>query len=61
MDVNIPPDILDETSEGKSVAPENGSIKLQCNATGLPQPNVTWKREDGRPIVYRENGQRIRK
>ncbi|XP_001599961.2 lachesin [Nasonia vitripennis] len=57
MTVVIPPDILDETSEGL-VAHEGGNIKLRCVATGSPEPNVTWKREDGRPIVLRENGQK---
>ncbi|XP_014212388.1 lachesin-like [Copidosoma floridanum] len=57
MSVMIPPDIVDDTSEGL-VAHEEGNIKLRCEATGWPQPNVTWKREDGRPIVLRENGQK---
>lgn len=57
MAVVIPPDIVDETSEG-SVAHEGGNIKLRCFATGLPEPNVTWRREDGRAIVLRENGKK---
>ncbi|XP_014238305.1 lachesin-like [Trichogramma pretiosum] len=57
MTVVIPPDIMDETSEGL-VAHEGGNIKLRCVATGSPEPNVTWKREDGHKIVLRENGQK---
>jgi neurotrimin len=59
MTVVIPPDIIDETSEGL-VAHEGGNIKLRCVATGSPEPNVTWKREDGRNIVLRDNGQKKR-
>ena len=59
MTVVIPPDIMDETSE-EPVAQEGGNIKLRCVATGSPEPNVTWKREDGRAIVLRENGQKKR-
>ena len=57
MTVVIPPDIMDDTSEGL-VAHEGGNIKLRCIATGIPEPNVTWKREDGRPIVLREGGRK---
>ena len=57
MTVVIPPDIMDDTSEGL-VAHEGGNIKLRCVATGIPEPNVTWKREDGRPIVLREGGRK---
>ncbi|XP_058799742.1 lachesin-like isoform X2 [Phymastichus coffea] len=59
MTVVVPPDIIDEASdEGGLVAHEGGNIKLRCVATGIPEPNVTWKREDGRAIVLRENQQR---
>ncbi|KAJ8673794.1 hypothetical protein QAD02_005056 [Eretmocerus hayati] len=57
MDVVVPPDIIDNTSDGL-VAHEGGNIRLRCDATGLPEPNVTWKREDGRSIVLREAGQK---
>lgn len=57
MIVKVPPDILDDMSEGL-VVQEGGNIRLHCNATGFPQPNVTWRREDGNNIIMRENGQK---
>lgn len=56
MEVVVPPDIMDEpstTGGGELVANEGGSIKLRCVATGVPEPNVTWKRENNSPIVLR--------
>nr|CAD7395538.1 unnamed protein product [Timema cristinae] len=59
LDVVIPPDILndEETTDG-GVAPENGSVRLRCKATGVPEPMVLWRREDSRTIVLRHDGGR---
>ncbi|XP_063241695.1 lachesin-like [Bacillus rossius redtenbacheri] len=61
LDVVVPPDILndEETADG-GVAPENGSVRLRCKATGVPEPRVQWKREDHRSIVLRHDGGRER-
>ncbi|KAG7202952.1 hypothetical protein KM043_010089 [Ampulex compressa] len=56
MEVQIPPDIMDDKSE--KVTNEGGNVRLRCVATGSPTPVVTWKREDGRNIVLRDNGQK---
>ncbi|XP_015126699.1 lachesin [Diachasma alloeum] len=56
MVVQIPPDIIDEDSTDGMVTRERGNIKLRCKATGIPQPMVTWRREDGRNITLREEG-----
>ncbi|XP_032680207.1 lachesin-like [Odontomachus brunneus] len=58
MEVVIPPDIMDDESSDGMVTHEGGSIRLRCVATGSPKPIVTWKREDGRNIVLREDGQK---
>lgn len=50
----------DESSDGL-VMKEGGNITLRCVATGTPNPTVVWKREDGRDIIQREDGQRQRK
>ncbi|XP_012257679.2 lachesin-like [Athalia rosae] len=60
MEVVIPPDImdLDDSTEGLTTK-EGGSVRLRCRATGTPMPDVTWRREDGRNIVLRnEHGVR---
>ena len=58
MNVVIPPDIMDDESSNGLEAHEGGNIRLKCIATGTPEPTVIWKREDGRNIVLRENGQK---
>ncbi|XP_014486075.1 PREDICTED: lachesin-like [Dinoponera quadriceps] len=58
MEVVIPPDIMDDESSDGMVTHEGGNIRLRCVATGSPKPTVTWKREDGRNIILREDGQK---
>lgn len=58
MQVVIPPDIMDDESADGMVTHEGGNIRLRCVATGSPKPTVTWKREDGRNIILREDGQK---
>ncbi|XP_043277287.1 lachesin-like [Venturia canescens] len=58
MKVVVPPDIMDDESSDGLVTREGGNITLRCIATGVPNPTVTWRREDGRNIVIREDGQK---
>ncbi|XP_048509659.1 lachesin-like [Athalia rosae] len=58
MEVVIPPDIQDEDSSDDLITQEGGNIRLRCEATGTPMPNVTWRREDGRNIILRADGQK---
>jgi len=39
------------------MAREGSNVSLSCQATGFPQPNITWKREDGSQFTY--NGQTV--
>ncbi|XP_026482523.1 protein CEPU-1-like [Ctenocephalides felis] len=49
----LPPDISDENSSSDVTAQEGQDANLQCTANGRPQPRVTWKREDGQPLLVR--------
>ncbi|CAH2210129.1 jg2840, partial [Pararge aegeria aegeria] len=55
LSVVIPPDIADDESSQAS-APEGGSVELRCTVTGVPEPTVSWKRADGRNIIFRDEG-----
>ncbi|XP_014256804.1 lachesin-like isoform X2 [Cimex lectularius] len=53
VDVHVPPDILyDETSADVSIQ-EGENATLTCKAAGHPEPRITWKREDGEPILLK--------
>ncbi|XP_070495054.1 neurotrimin [Chironomus tepperi] len=58
LDVVVPPDILNaiESSGDESVTNEGGNVQLLCQATGVPEPSVQWRREDGKDIVIRNEG-----
>lgn len=60
LNVVISPDILpdNESAEGSGMAIEGGIIRLKCKAVGVPDPTVSWKRQDGRNIVLRHEGGR---
>ena len=61
LEVVVPPDILNVPDMNSAileegVANEGGSISLVCQATGVPEPTVQWKREGGRDITIRNEG-----
>lgn len=58
MEVVVPPDIIDDETANGMVTLEGGNIRLRCIATGVPEPTVSWKRQDGRNIILREDGQK---
>lgn len=61
LDVVVSPDILngpDMNSGSGSMLeegsiPEGGQMQLVCSATGVPEPTVQWRRENGKDIVLR--------
>ncbi|BES89733.1 Immunoglobulin domain [Nesidiocoris tenuis] len=56
LEVTIPPDILNEDGGDDHVATEGGNVRVKCRATGMPEPRVSWKREDLKNIVLRQEG-----
>ncbi|XP_055294810.1 lachesin [Sitodiplosis mosellana] len=58
IDVQIPPDIINEDSSVDMAVQEGEDAALTCRATGNPTPRVTWKKEDGDYIYIRKQGNR---
>ncbi|XP_017876728.1 lachesin-like isoform X2 [Ceratina calcarata] len=56
LDILVPPDIVygGDTSADLAVA-EGDNATLSCRATGRPTPRVSWRREDGEPILIRNS------
>jgi hypothetical protein len=48
----VPPNIVDSGTTDGVVAREGSNVSLSCRATGHPEPNITWKREDGSEFIY---------
>ncbi|KAH6933016.1 hypothetical protein HPB50_011559 [Hyalomma asiaticum] len=46
----IPPAIVDAQTVQTVTIREGENVRLHCSATGQPEPVVTWRRENGRPI-----------
>ncbi|KAH8312012.1 hypothetical protein KR044_009033, partial [Drosophila immigrans] len=58
IDVQVPPDIINEESSADLAVQEGEDATLTCKATGNPQPRVIWRREDGEMILIRKPGSR---
>ncbi|KAH7960286.1 hypothetical protein HPB49_018520 [Dermacentor silvarum] len=46
----VPPAIVDAQTVQTVTIREGENVRLHCSATGQPEPVVTWRRENGRPI-----------
>ncbi|KAL7640180.1 UNVERIFIED_CONTAM: hypothetical protein RMT77_009594 [Armadillidium vulgare] len=58
LNVVIPPDIIGNETSGDVMVPEGSTVRLTCRARGFPDPEVTWRREDRRPIVLTRQEQK---
>ncbi|XP_046656226.1 lachesin-like isoform X2 [Daphnia pulicaria] len=51
IQVQVPPDIIDDRSTSDVTVNEGDNVTLTCTATGKPAPRIVWRREDGQKIV----------
>uniref|UniRef100_A0A0A9VWP6 Lachesin n=1 Tax=Lygus hesperus TaxID=30085 RepID=A0A0A9VWP6_LYGHE len=51
LNVVVPPDILDTGTSTDMVVREGSNVSFQCAASGSPPPSITWRKENGEPIV----------
>ncbi|XP_018333682.1 lachesin-like, partial [Agrilus planipennis] len=61
IDVYVSPDIISEDTSGDVSAMEGENACLSCRASGRPTPRIIWKREDGKPIIFRSGPKEIEK
>nr|XP_022903955.1 lachesin-like isoform X1 [Onthophagus taurus] len=61
LDVYVSPDIVDQDTSGDLSIAEGDNATLWCKATGHPLPKVTWRREDGQPILLRQPNRESRR
>ncbi|XP_053691336.1 lachesin [Sabethes cyaneus] len=54
IDVQVPPDIINEESSADIAVQEGEDATIVCRAVGHPTPRVTWKREDGEYMLLRK-------
>ena len=53
--LSVPPRIVDSLSSSDMVQTEGSNVSLECVARGSPQPDIVWRREDGREISINKN------
>lgn len=51
----VPPDISDAESSSDLTINEGQNALLYCTANGHPMPRITWRRDDGSPIILKNN------
>ncbi|XP_016838656.1 lachesin [Nasonia vitripennis] len=54
LSIEVPPDFIPEETSGDVTVPEGWHVKLKCRATGIPPPQISWRREDQKEIIIRE-------
>ncbi|XP_076342050.1 lachesin-like [Tachypleus tridentatus] len=49
--VVVPPKIDEDITSSDREVKEGSHVTLQCRASGIPAPNITWRREDNQEII----------
>lgn len=52
LEVVSPPNIIDAETSSDVMATEGENVSLKCRAEGHPKPNIIWRREDGKAIIF---------
>ena len=50
----VAPDILTEETSSDTIAKEGEDVMLTCKATGRPEPQIMWKKEDGKTFIIKD-------
>ncbi|KAF2358704.1 Immunoglobulin I-set [Trinorchestia longiramus] len=45
LEVQVPPEIVDDESSGETEVLEGGNARLYCKASGVPTPTIYWRKE----------------
>ncbi|XP_022254073.1 lachesin-like isoform X2 [Limulus polyphemus] len=51
VSVVVPPKIDEDITSSDREVKEGSHVTLQCRASGIPTPNITWRREDNQEII----------
>jgi len=57
----VPASIAAESSSDDVIVKEGDTVVLTCNATGIPQPEVTWYRRSSLAFKLGQHAKRTRK
>ena len=50
----VAPDIRAEETSSDTIVKEGEDVTMTCKATGRPEPQIMWKKEDGKTFVVKD-------
>lgn len=57
----MPPAIIDVEAQTSLIVDEGHRVRLECSATGQPEPKYTWRSDEDKPIRLRSWQREYRK